>query len=59
MITKLLKKQKLLYERLKNLHDFYKVKFEICKLGMEARHLDISICKTSLFCFSWPCRMAK
>ncbi|RMA97129.1 DsrE family protein [Hydrogenothermus marinus] len=38
----LLKKQKLLYERLKNLHDFYKVKFEICKLGMEARHLDIS-----------------
>ena len=37
----LLKKHKELYERLKNLHDFYGVKFEICELGMKARKLDI------------------
>jgi len=38
----LLKRQKEFYERLKNLHDFYGVKFEICKLGMIARKLDLN-----------------
>jgi hypothetical protein len=38
----LIAKQKEIYERLKNLHDIYGVKFEICKMGMEARNLDVN-----------------
>ncbi len=34
-----IKKQKTLYQRLKNLVDFYGVKIEICEVGMKARGL--------------------
>ncbi|RUM47284.1 MAG: hypothetical protein DSY47_07025, partial [Hydrogenothermus sp.] len=34
-----IKKQKLLYQRLKNLVEFYGVKIEICEVGMKARGL--------------------